>query len=95
MSDGHKSMDISKATLPLSVVIAAAVGVLSYWVNAQESDISDNAQAIEDVEDDVQEQKLNVVKDIGDIKAQQQLGAQVQGQILTALKELKDSIDDL
>jgi len=88
-------MDISKATLPLSVVIAAAVGVLSYWVNAQESDISDNAQAIEDVEDDVQEQKLNVVKDIGDIKAQQQLGAQVQGQILTALKELKDSIDDL
>lgn len=86
-------MDISKASLPITVVAAMVLAGLSWWVNAQDGKIDDVADDVEKVElkvealkDDVQEQKLDVQVKLGDIKTQQALDAQLLRQIARKLQ---------
>ena len=85
-------MDISKASVPITAVVAICVAGLGWWVNAQESEIDAVAADVEQVEakvedlkDDMQEQKLEVQTKLSDIKTQQALDAQLLRQIARKL----------
>lgn len=92
MANGH-GMDLSKASVPVTAVVAICVAGLGWWVNAQESEIADvsaDVEAVElkveDLKDDMQEQKLEVQTKLSDIKTQQALDAQLLRQIARKLE---------
>jgi hypothetical protein len=82
--------DISKASLPITVVAAVLMAGLGYWVNAQDAKIEKNAEDIEEVEDDFVEQRLKVQNDIGEIRTQQRLNALMLKQISEDIKKVAD-----
>jgi hypothetical protein len=82
--------DISKASLPITVVAAILMAGLGYWVNAQDAKIEKNAEDIEEVEDDFVEQRLKVQNDIGEIRTQQRLNALMLKQISEDIKKVAD-----
>ena len=82
--------DISKASLPITVVAAMLIAGLGYWVNAQDAKIEKNVADIEDVEDDFIEQKLKVQDDIAEIRLQQGLNALLLKQISEDIKKVAD-----
>lgn len=82
--------DISKASLPITVVAAILMAGLGYWVNAQDAKIEKNAEDIEEVEDDFVEQRLKVQTDIGEIRTQQRLNALMLKQIAEDIKKVAD-----
>ena len=82
--------DISKASLPITVVAAILMAGLGYWVNAQDAKIEKNAEDIEEVEDDFVEQRLKVQTDIGDIRTQQTINALLLKQIAEDIKKVAD-----
>jgi hypothetical protein len=82
--------DISKASLPITVVAAILMAGLGYWVNAQDAKIEKNVADIEDVEDDFVEQKLKVQTDIGEIRTQQTINALLLKQIAEDIKKVAE-----
>ena len=82
--------DISKASLPITVVAAVLMAGLGYWVNAQDAKIEKNAEDIEEVEDDFVEQRLKVQNDIGEIRTQQRLNALMLKHISEDIKKVAD-----
>ena len=82
--------DISKASLPITVVAAILMGGMGYWVNAQDAKIEKNAEDIEEVEDDFVEQRLKVQTDIADIRTQQTINALMLKQIAEDIKKVAD-----
>ncbi len=82
--------DISKASLPITVVAAILMAGLGYWVNAQDAKIEKNVADIEEVEDDFVEQKLKVQNDIGEIRTQQTINALLLKQIAEDIKKVAD-----
>lgn len=82
--------DISKASLPITVVAAILMAGLGYWVNAQDTKIEKNAEDIEDVEDAFVVQRLKVQDDIAEIRLQQGLNALMLKQISEDIKKVAD-----
>jgi uncharacterized protein Yka (UPF0111/DUF47 family) len=82
--------DISKASLPITVVAAVLIALLGYWVNAQDTKIEKNSDDIEAVEDEVDEQKLEVKDDIAEIKTQQALAGQLLQQIAKDIEKIAE-----
>ena len=80
--------DISKASLPITVVAAILMAGLGYWVNAQDAKIEKNAEDIEEVEDDFVDQKLKVQDDISEIRTQQTINALLLKQISEDIKKV-------
>lgn len=83
-------MDISKASLPITVVAAIILAGMGYWVNAQDARIDAIAEDVEAVEDDVIEQKLEVRDELSDIKTQQALNVMLLQQIADDIKKIAD-----
>lgn len=81
-------MDMSKASLPITVVAGIVVLGLGYWVNAQDAKIEKNVEAIDKVEEEVVEQKLEVKDELSDIKTQQALNVQILQQIADDIKKI-------
>jgi hypothetical protein len=83
-------MDMSKASLPITVVAGIVVLGLGYWVNAQDAKIEKNADAIEEVEEEVIEQKLEVKDELSDIKTVQAINVILLQQIADDIKKMAD-----
>jgi hypothetical protein len=83
-------MDISKASLPITVVAGIVMLGLGYWVNAQDAKIEKNAESIEEVEEAVIEQKLEVKDELSDIKTVQAINVVLLQQIADDIKKMAD-----
>ncbi len=82
--------DISKASLPITVVAAILMAGLGYWVNAQDTKIEKNTADIEEVEDDFVEQRIKVRNDISEIRTQQTINALLLKQIAENIKKVAE-----
>lgn len=82
------SMDISKASLPITVVAGIVMLGLGYWVNAQDAKIEKNAEAIDKVEESVIDQKLEVKDELSAIKTVQAINVVLLQQIADDIKKM-------
>ena len=86
--------DISKASLPITVVAAILMAGLGYWANAQDAKIEDNRLSVAATKEELAAQKLEIVKTIAEIRQQQALDAQTQTAILETLEAIKEKVDE-
>ena len=90
----HGAFNIQKATVPITVVFAIVMAGLGWWVNAQEAAIATVANEVEEVQDDVQEQKLEVANKISEIQTQQAVSGTIQVQMLETLRRIETKVDE-